>query len=223
MNGQTVVLGGLITKAKSQVHRRVPVLSSIPILGNLFRYDNITSERTELLIIMTPHVVRTEQDASKIRQIESARMSWCLGDVKALYGNSGLQNRSDLWLDDETMVIYPDDSPHGAPVQPPVATPPGELPPPAEVPKGITAPPQSTLDARPIVVPSQSPPSQSTSPPSSGGPRVAPEPEEMNYFLPTAPRIGDPYAPQGAPPFQPPPNVIVPVQYAAPLDSARRP
>jgi len=223
MNGQTVVLGGLITKAKSQVHRRVPVLSSIPILGNLFRYDNITSERTELLIIMTPHVVRTEQDAAKIRQIESARMSWCLGDVKALYGNNGLQTRSDLWLDEETMVIYPDESPHGTPVQPPlVPTPPGELPPPSANPPGVVVPPQSTLDAKPIIVPSQSPPSQSTSPPASGGPRVAPDPEELNYRA-FGPYEGIPAAaPSNAPPYQPPPNMVVPVQYAAPLDPARR-
>lgn len=108
MSGQTVVLGGLITKSKAQIHRRVPLLSSIPILGNMFRYDNVTAERTELLIIMTPHVVRTEADVQRTRQIESARMSWCLGDVKQLHGNAGLQNRFDDWADNETMVIYPD-------------------------------------------------------------------------------------------------------------------
>lgn len=236
MNGQTVVLGGLITKSKSQVHRRVPVLSSIPILGNLFRYDNISSERTELLIIMTPHVVRTEQDAAKIRQIESARMSWCLGDVKAIYGNNGLQNRSDLWLDDETMVIYPDESPHGTPVQPPlVPTPPGELPPPAANPPGVDTAPPSTIDAKPIIVPSQSPPSQSTSPPASSGTSVEPAPESQDVSAlltgpyghstkitwPSAPHYQS--APPQPPPYQPPPNAVVPVQYVAPLDDPRRP
>ena len=111
MNGQTVVLGGLITKSKSVVNRRVPLLSSIPILGNLFRYDNVSSERTELLIIMTPHVVRNDSDVARVRQIESARMSWVLGDVKQLHGNWGLQGRHDDWADEETMVIYPDDTP----------------------------------------------------------------------------------------------------------------
>ena len=111
MSGQTVVLGGLITKSKSSVSRRVPVLSQIPILGNLFRYDSMSSERTELLIIMTPHVVRNEQDIARTRQVESARMSWVLGDVKALHGNWGLQGRHDDWADEETMVIYPDMTP----------------------------------------------------------------------------------------------------------------
>jgi general secretion pathway protein D len=221
MNGQTVVLAGLITKAKAQVHRRVPVLSSIPVLGNLFRYDNITSERTELLIIMTPHVVRTEEDAAKIRQIESARMSWCLGDVKAIYGNSGLQAQGDLWADEDTLVIYPDESPHGTPAAPAV---PGPLstPPAAELPPGAEPPP-STIDERPINVPSKSPPSQSTTPPPASPPPPILPPIEEGAMIP--PRLF-PFAepPSNAPPYQPTMNnEIVPVQYVAPIDSPRQP
>ena len=57
LNGQTLVLGGLITKVKSETHRRVPLLADIPVLGHLFRYDNVQNRRTELLIIMTPRVL----------------------------------------------------------------------------------------------------------------------------------------------------------------------
>jgi len=201
MNGQTVVLSGLITKAKSQVHRRVPVLSSIPILGNLFRYDNITSERTELLIIMTPHVVRTEQDAAKIRQIESARMSWCLGDVKAIYGNNGLETRNDLWSDEETMVIFPDESPHGTPVAPPSALPPEALPsgtlPPAAAPR---VPSLNSGSALPPIEPLEEPPPAA---------RLVPAPTEESRST--------------RPPLWPAPGTspIVPVQYSAPLDARR--
>jgi hypothetical protein len=77
-------------------------------LGNFFRYDNETNERTELLIVMTPHVVRTEADVARTRQIESARMSWCLGDVKKIHGNAGLEYRGMDWTNDETTVVYPD-------------------------------------------------------------------------------------------------------------------
>ncbi|MBL9125004.1 MAG: hypothetical protein JNG90_15310, partial [Planctomycetaceae bacterium] len=78
-DGQTIVLGGLITKSKRSVNRRVPYLSNIPVLGMLFRYDQFVGQRTELLIILTPHVVRSEADAERIKQLEAARMSWCLG------------------------------------------------------------------------------------------------------------------------------------------------
>ncbi|MCE9605973.1 MAG: hypothetical protein K8U03_13845 [Planctomycetia bacterium] len=198
MNGQTVVLGGLITKAKSQVHRRVPVLSSIPILGNLFRYDNITSERTELLIIMTPHVVRTEQDAARLRQIESARMSWCLGDVKALYGNNGLQTRNDLWADEETMVIYPDESPHGTPIPHPAV----ELPAPNN---GATPP--ATLDEKPIVVPMKTPP------PTDGSLAPAPRWPVQNVAPPSEAAPNEAGSQSG----------VVQVQYAAPIEPPRQP
>ncbi|MCS7304470.1 MAG: hypothetical protein NZ602_05110 [Thermoguttaceae bacterium] len=107
LNGQTIVLGGLITRTGSKVHRRVPVLSDIPVVGNLFRYDYVAGKRTELLIIMTPHIVNNEQDADRVRQLEAARMSWCLGDVVAIHGDAGLRGRSDDWGDDEVPTVYP--------------------------------------------------------------------------------------------------------------------
>ncbi|MCA9247552.1 MAG: hypothetical protein KDA42_10565 [Planctomycetales bacterium] len=88
-SGQTVVLGGLITKNKQTVTRSVPYLSNIPVLGHLMRYENIMHRRTELLIIMTPHVVDSEEDAEWLKQMETARMSWCLGDVVDIHGDIG--------------------------------------------------------------------------------------------------------------------------------------
>ena len=64
-DGQTIVIGGLITTSKTQDHRRVPYLSNLPLLGNLFRFDSTVQERTELLIILTPHIVRDENDADR--------------------------------------------------------------------------------------------------------------------------------------------------------------
>ncbi|MFV2067347.1 MAG: secretin N-terminal domain-containing protein [Pirellulales bacterium] len=107
-SGQTVVIGGLITKNSTDVHRRVPFLASIPLLGNLFRYDLTTQRRTELLIILTPQVVRTQADAEHIKQVESERMNWCMADVVEIYGEAGLRGRCDTWGDDETATIYPE-------------------------------------------------------------------------------------------------------------------
>ena len=108
MSGQTVVIGGLITKSTSNVHRRVPYIADLPIIGDLFRFDSVMERRTELLIIMTPHIIRNEEDAELIKQVESARMNWVLADVVELHGEAGLRSRSDHWDDDETTVIYPD-------------------------------------------------------------------------------------------------------------------
>jgi len=117
-SGQTVVLGGLITKDKQVVSRKVPLLGDLPGVGFLFRYDGKEMRRTELLIIMTPHVVYTKEDADRIRQVEAARLHWCLSDVVEMHEGAALRSRSDEWEDWETQVIYPDMDPAAAGVQP---------------------------------------------------------------------------------------------------------
>jgi type II secretion system protein D len=112
-SGQTVILGGLITKTRSYSSRRIPYLSDVPILGRIFRYDSSTEERTELLIIMTPHIVRNEADADWVKQVESDRMSWCLADVVEIHGDAGLSGGNGLWGPAIPPPIYPDVDPTG--------------------------------------------------------------------------------------------------------------
>jgi type II secretion system protein D len=111
VNGQTVMLGGLISKNKTETHNRVPYLSDIPVLGVLFRYDATTNRRSELLIVMTPHIAQNEEDQERIKRVEAARMHWCLSDVVAIHGDGGLRGRKDDWTDGETQVIHPDQKP----------------------------------------------------------------------------------------------------------------
>jgi hypothetical protein len=113
LTGQTIVLGGLITSNKSVLHRRVPLLASIPILGHLFRYDSEIQRKTELLIILTPRVIWDEEDAELIKQIESARISWVLSDVHKIHGVHGLRTRWQSLDCKDIPVIYPDQDPHG--------------------------------------------------------------------------------------------------------------
>ena len=86
-SGQTVVLSGLITTEHSETHRGVPWVSDIPLLGRLFRYDNVSETRTELLFILTPYVVRNEHDIEAIKAVELERMHWCLRDVIDVHGD----------------------------------------------------------------------------------------------------------------------------------------
>jgi hypothetical protein len=73
----------------------------------LFRYDYVTEERTELLIILTPRVVRDRFEAERIKQVESARMSWVLADVINMHGEAGLRSRCDEWYAGESESVYP--------------------------------------------------------------------------------------------------------------------
>jgi len=65
-DGETVVIGGLITTTENEAESKVPLLGDIPGLGILFRTTTRTKNRTELLIAMTPTVVRTVEDARRI-------------------------------------------------------------------------------------------------------------------------------------------------------------
>jgi type IV pilus assembly protein PilQ len=59
-DGQTLVLGGIYTIGKSHRQSRVPYLHRIPILGGAFRNNEISDDRQELLIFVTPRVVQSE-------------------------------------------------------------------------------------------------------------------------------------------------------------------
>jgi hypothetical protein len=109
-SGQTVILGGLITKRVSQVHRQLPWLGDLPYLGRLFSFDTEQEDRTELMIIMTPHVVRRESDNDVLKQVEAARMSWCMADVYRVHGPGGPKGLG-LGGNEEVPIIYPDENP----------------------------------------------------------------------------------------------------------------
>ena len=78
MDGETVALGGLITKRDAKAENKVPWLGDLPYIGAAFRYRTQTKAKTELLVIMTPHIVRTRADADRILAEESKRMDWLL-------------------------------------------------------------------------------------------------------------------------------------------------
>ncbi len=113
-SGQTVVFAGLITTNKTTNRRAVPYLGEMPYLGPLFRYDQTSEKRTELLIIMTPHVLDGDEDVDEIKHIESDRMSWALSDVIEIHGDADLSPGRGLWGEDEdTSTIFPDLDPSG--------------------------------------------------------------------------------------------------------------
>jgi general secretion pathway protein D len=59
----TIVLGGLVQTDYSLSSARVPILGSIPILGALFRNEDKTRKRTELLVLITPYVLMSPDEA----------------------------------------------------------------------------------------------------------------------------------------------------------------
>ncbi len=63
-DNQTVVLGGVYQRQKSNVVQRIPFLGHIPILGHLFTNTDKETENSELLIFLTPHIIQKPGDMS---------------------------------------------------------------------------------------------------------------------------------------------------------------
>lgn len=57
-NGQTVVLGGIYETSQGETITKVPFLGDIPVLGYIFRSTRVTSEKSELLIFVTPKILK---------------------------------------------------------------------------------------------------------------------------------------------------------------------
>lgn len=85
-NGQTIVLGGLISERNESIARKVPYLGDIPILGRAFRYDQHSNLRTELLIFLTPRVIGGDQDNAVIKEVEAGRLHWFRNEAEAMHG-----------------------------------------------------------------------------------------------------------------------------------------
>ncbi len=62
-DGETIALGGLIIDNQNNARSGVPVLSDIPVLGTLFKSTSKSRARTELLVLLTPRIVRNAQEA----------------------------------------------------------------------------------------------------------------------------------------------------------------
>jgi type II secretory pathway component GspD/PulD (secretin) len=173
-SGQTVVFAGLIETTRELETRGIPVLSDIPYLGKLFEFNSEKETRRELLIVMTPYVVHSDDDLQMIRQSESERMSWCVADVADVYGNVGFSARPGCWCKSHPCkcwnqrhpapVIYPDLNPTGLPVAPPAS------------PSGTPGP--ATPPGAKIENPAPPPPAPANPPTTSYGPQLPGGPQQ---------------------------------------------
>ncbi|MDH4263794.1 MAG: type II secretion system protein GspD [Spirochaetia bacterium] len=65
-DGQTIVIGGLISNNKTQNITKIPILGDIPIIGFLFKRQSTVFKRTNLLVFITPHILTNKDLADKV-------------------------------------------------------------------------------------------------------------------------------------------------------------
>lgn len=65
-NGETIALGGLIRDSKTRGRSGVPFATKIPLIGGLFGSTSNNNRRTELIVLITPRVVRSQQESDEL-------------------------------------------------------------------------------------------------------------------------------------------------------------
>ena len=158
-SGETVVMGGLITSSEDTIERKVPWVGDVPILGQLFRYDTKTTERKELLIFMTPRVIRSDADDETLKQIETDRLHFLLDEAESIHGPILSQPSADGLMQQCPPLTMPQSQLPSS-----VAPAPGVAP-------SMTAPPSTIRPSQQPGMPPELPPAVSPAP---GVPPVRP-------------------------------------------------
>ncbi|WP_334021617.1 hypothetical protein [Alteromonas sp. S015] len=67
-DGGSVLVGGLISSNSSSGNNKVPFFGDLPLIGNLFQSQSNSSDRTELMVLIAPYVVKGEEDSAAITE-----------------------------------------------------------------------------------------------------------------------------------------------------------
>ncbi|MFO1129581.1 MAG: type II secretion system secretin GspD [Rhodospirillales bacterium] len=157
-SGGTVALGGLIRDAQSATSQGLPFLSRIPFIGWLFGQRADSSERTELLVLLTPRVVSNQEEAVRLTDEVKRRMTnmFPVGSQPGPWSQRFLRPRPT-----PTATPAPTMPPPGVSTEP---TPEPALPPPPAAPSSPSTPPPAR----------QGPIGNAPNPPTSLLPQAAP-------------------------------------------------
>jgi len=88
-DGHTAVIGGLIANAVQRRASKVPFLGDIPGLGRLFRTDADKDEKVNLIVFLTPHVIRNSSDMQRVTDRRRKGFRESRPEVNVPFPNTG--------------------------------------------------------------------------------------------------------------------------------------
>ena len=68
LDGETIVLGGMVKESQNDVYREFPFLGSLPIIGWLFRNVEKVKSKSQLLIFVTPHIYYGKEGSVDVKK-----------------------------------------------------------------------------------------------------------------------------------------------------------
>jgi general secretion pathway protein D len=87
---QTIVLGGMMQERETSSSTKVPLLGDIPVLGHLFKYTTKSKQKMNLLILLTPYIVKSRVDLQMILERKQREHAEFAGSMAHLNGQKYL-------------------------------------------------------------------------------------------------------------------------------------
>jgi general secretion pathway protein D len=81
-SGETIVIGGIISETSNENRSGVPYLMNVPVVGRLFRSSSEDLRRTELIVLITPFVVRDREEAKSVTEEFKRRVDNVLRELE---------------------------------------------------------------------------------------------------------------------------------------------
>ena len=75
-SGSTVMIGGLISTTDTVSEERVPFLGSIPGIGAPFRSRNVVDNSTEMIVLITPHIIESSSQLEALTEAFREKIDW---------------------------------------------------------------------------------------------------------------------------------------------------
>jgi general secretion pathway protein D len=113
-NNETIILGGLIREVERTLKNRVPGISYIPLIGNLFTSQTREREKIDLMVFLTPSIIATPQEASAATiEVTTDRMTFSDGEWQTINRNREEFQKSNKQegISKETMGVTSADRP----------------------------------------------------------------------------------------------------------------
>ena len=105
-HGQTIILGGLMKSSGGKTVSKIPILGDIPILGSLFTSTGYSESKINVVVYLTPYIVRNGNDLSKLREFLSE-----LDNIQSKYSRyirAKLEQRAGNYTDSNTEIYTGD-------------------------------------------------------------------------------------------------------------------
>ena len=87
-DGETIILGGLIKTNVSEHRNKIPILGDIPLLGSLFRHTTKTFDKTNLVVYITPHIIKKDSNInldSALQSLEAKNTGYLNKKIKEIF------------------------------------------------------------------------------------------------------------------------------------------